>query len=114
MALGYAEIGEQKRDGLGCHGTAIVGMNDQLRWIDAFLANGFGQQHTRDLRAFTIGDRPANDVAAIDVDDHIEIEIRPLLRAVQVSGTLGGQLKSHTWGHFKTAHYPVGTSKPHT
>ncbi len=27
---------------------------------------------------------------------------------------LGGQLKSHTWGHFKTAHYPVGTSKPHT
>ena len=27
--------------------------------------------------------------------------------------SLGGQLKSHTWGHFKTAHYPVGTSKSH-
>ena len=21
--------------------------------------------------------------------------------------SLGGQLKSHSWGHFKTAHYPV-------
>jgi hypothetical protein len=27
---------------------------------------------------------------------------------------LGGQLKSHTWGHFKTAHHPVGSSKSHT
>ena len=36
------------------------------------------------------------------------------VRRLQYPGDLGGQLKSHTWGHFKTAHYPVGTSKPHT
>jgi hypothetical protein len=30
------------------------------------------------------------------------------------SADLGGQLKSHTWGHFKTAHHPVGSSKSHT
>jgi hypothetical protein len=34
--------------------------------------------------------------------------------AALITGGLGGQLKSHSWGHFKTAHYPVGTSKSHT
>jgi hypothetical protein len=41
--------------------------------------------------------------------DHLSTIGEPL--AVLV---LGGQLKSHTWGHFKTAHHPVGSSKSHT
>ena len=50
---------------------------------------------------------PKRDVIALELSTGALVEI--LRFAI-----LGGQLKSHTWGHLKTAHYPVGTSKSHT
>jgi len=92
MALGYAQIGEQKGDGLGGHRATAIGVHDKLRGIGTLLGNGLGQQDARKRGAFAIGDHPADNVPAIDVDDRVEVKVGPLLRAVQLGDVPGKNL----------------------
>jgi len=51
-------------------------------WICLFRA-GIGDEPFGQFRAFAIGDHPAHYITAEDVEDHIEIKVRPLRRTEQ-------------------------------
>lgn len=109
MALGDAQIGEQERDRLGRHRTTIVGVDRELSRIRALLGDRFSEQNTSQLRAFAISDHPANDVPAVDVDDHVEIVVRPLVRAVQFCDVPGEHLTRRRCAEF--GFYACGTRR---
>ncbi len=84
VRFGDAEIGQEQRDGLAPHRGAAVGMQRQLAGLDAVLRAGLGNQALGERRAFGRGQHPADDVAAEDIEDDVEIEIRPLRRAEEL------------------------------
>src|SRR5664280_2546158 len=53
-------------------------MQGQLAGGDAVFGGGVLEQRLEERGAFGVGNAPADDPAAEDVDDHIEIEIGPL------------------------------------
>jgi hypothetical protein len=69
VRFGDAEIGEQKRRGLGAHGTTTVGMQGQLAGRHAMFGGGIVEQRREQGCAFPVGDAPTDDSAAEDVDD---------------------------------------------
>ena len=84
VGLGDAQIGQQKGHRLGAHGRAAVG-------VDGELAGGmlcFSQVSSMSLLgqfgAFARRHHPADDVAAEDVEDDVEVEVGPLGRAAQL------------------------------
>ena len=83
MALGHAQIGEHEGNGFRGHRASAIGMNSEIRRIGALLADRSLQKRLCKLGPFTIGDHPAHDVAAINIEDRVEIEIRPFLRTMQ-------------------------------
>jgi len=50
---------------------------------DLLFRAGIGNEPFGQLRAIAISDHPANYVTAEDIQDHVEIEVRPLRRAEQ-------------------------------
>ena len=53
-------------------------MQGQAAGFDAVAATGFADQFARQEGAFAVGQHPADDAAAEDVDDDVELEIAPL------------------------------------
>ena len=47
---------------------------------DALFEHGFADQPFGQEFAFAMGEHPADDVAAVDVEDHVEVEAGPLRR----------------------------------
>jgi hypothetical protein len=92
VGFGDAEIGEQKRRGLGSHGTATVGMQGQLAGRCGMLGRGILEQCREQGCAFFVSDAPADDPAAEDVDDDVESEIRPFGRPHQLGDVPGPYL----------------------
>src|SRR3954447_176058 len=100
VALEHAEIGQEKGHGLAGHRTAAVGVHGQRARRDLLLFGGLGDQRLRDRGRLAMLNRPGDGVAAEDVEDHVEVEVRPLrgpeqLRDVpgpQLVGALGEQL----------------------
>ncbi len=101
MALGYTEIGEQERDWFRSHRATAICMYGELLGIYAFFLDRFGEQHACQRGALTIGDHPADDVATIDVDDDVEVKIRPLLRTMQFGDIPGKNLARRGCAQFR-------------
>jgi hypothetical protein len=78
MRLGDTEIGEQQRHRLGGHRGAAIGVDGQLIGSDALLGAGLADQHLGQYRGFAAGDHPTDHVARKDVQDDIQVVIRPL------------------------------------
>ena len=73
LRFGDAEIGEQKRRGLGAHGTTTVGMQGQLAKRHGMLGDGIAEQCREQGRAFSVGDAPADNSSAENVDDDVDV-----------------------------------------
>ena len=104
MALGHAQIGEHEGNGFRGHRASAIGMNSEIHRIGALLADRRLQKRLCKLGAFTIGDHPARDIAAINIDDRVEIEIRPFLQTMRFGDipsphairSVGGKLRLYT------------------
>jgi len=72
------EIGEQEGGGLGFHRPAAIGMQGELTGRHLVLGDGVLQQRLEEGSTFDIGDAPADDAAAEDVEDNVEVEVAPL------------------------------------
>ena len=79
MRLGDAEVGQHQGGGLGLHGAAAVGMEGQLARRHGVLGEGVIEQRLEQDGALGIGDAPADDPAAEDVEDDVEIEVRSVM-----------------------------------
>ena len=79
VRLGDAEIGQHQGGGLGLHRAAAVGMEGQLAGRHGVLGEGVIEQRLEQGGAFGIGDAPADDPAAEDVEDDVEIEVRSVM-----------------------------------
>ena len=89
MGFGDAEIGEQERRGLGSHGTPTVGMQGQLAGRRGMFGGGIIEQRREHGGAFSVGDAPADDSAAEDIDDDVEVEVGPFGRPHQLRDVPG-------------------------
>ena len=75
----YAEISEKLRGALAGHRRAAVRVQGQHLGLDALLVTSFLDETPGQRRVLPISDHPAHDVAAKDVEQHVEVEVRPLL-----------------------------------
>ena len=66
------EVGEQLGDELAAHGRAPVGVDRELLRPDALLAARGRDEAFRQAGPFGDRDHPAHDVAAEEVEDHIQ------------------------------------------
>ena len=100
VALDHAQVTEQQSNGLASHRCSTICVNRQLVTCDFLLPAGFGNQALGQGSTFSMGDHPAHDVAAEDVQDHVQVEVGPLDRAANLRdvptpnliGRLGQQL----------------------
>ena len=81
VGLGHAEIGEQERDGLRGHRRAAVGVDVSCSRADALAGARLVDELLGQRGALAMGDHPADDVAAEDVEDDVQVEVGPLRRA---------------------------------
>jgi len=84
MRFGHGQVGEQQRDGFAPHRRAAVGVQRELARLNAVLRTGLGDEAFSERRALVRRQHPADDVPAEDVEDHVEIEVRPFRRAQQL------------------------------
>ena len=92
VGLGDAQVGEQQRDRLGGHRGAAVGVDGQLAAGDALLGAGRRDELLGQGGGLAGGDHPADGVPAEDVQDHVQVVVRPLRRAVQLGDVPGADL----------------------
>src|SRR5690242_11864401 len=75
-------------------------MQRELSRLDALFLAALLDQSLRQLRALAVSDHPAGDVTAENIEDHIQIEVRPFrgpqefgyIPAPQLIGSRGQQL----------------------
>ncbi len=89
MRFGDTEVGEQLSGGLGLHRSTAVGMQGQLAGWHLVLEDGIVEQGLEQGSAFRIGNAPADDPAAEDVEDDVEIEVAPFGWAHQLGDVPG-------------------------
>ncbi len=75
-------------------------MNRKFGRVSSLLLNGRFEQDSRKFGTLAIGNHPTDDVAAVDIDDRVEIEVR-----------LGGALKSGQSGALENRPESVGSLK---
>src|SRR5450755_2263773 len=75
VGLGDAEVGEQQCDGLGGHRGAAVGVDGQLPAGNALPGHGLGDQPLGQGGGLAGGDHPAGDIAAVNVEDHVQVVV---------------------------------------
>ena len=73
MTFDHAEIGHEQGDGLGDHRATAIRMNRQLLGSNALLGARVGDQLLRKCTRLAVGDQLTDDVAAEDVEHHIQI-----------------------------------------
>ena len=78
MRTGHTEIGEQKSRGFRRHRTTAIGMERELAGQHIVFRDRIIEQWPEQRGAFSIRHAPADHAAAEDVEDDIEIEVRPL------------------------------------
>src|ERR1700712_4153672 len=83
MRLGDTEIGQQEGGWLSRYRSAAIGVQRQLVEWDSMLDEGVVEQLLEQGGVFSIGDTPADDAAAEDVEGDIQVEIRPFGRSHQ-------------------------------
>src|SRR5208283_4566413 len=81
MRLGDTKIGQQEGGWLGLHRSAAIGVQRQLTGWDTLLGESVVKQGLEQDGIFSVGHAPADDAAAENVEDDIEVEIRPFGRS---------------------------------
>ena len=76
---GDAEVGQHQGGGLGLHRPAAVGVEGQLAGRHGVLFEGVVEQRLEQDGALGIGDAPADDPAAEDIENDVEIEVRSVM-----------------------------------
>src|ERR1044071_686240 len=76
----HPQVQKQLRHTLTLHRAAPVGMNSELVWLYPLLQSRREDQLLCQLRALTLGDDPAYNIAAEDVDNHIQTVVTVLER----------------------------------
>ena len=84
VCFGHTQVGQSERHRLGTHRRAAIGMQRELSGSDVLFCTALLDQALGQLRAFAYGHHPAGDVAAEDIEDHLEINVGPLRRAQQL------------------------------
>jgi hypothetical protein len=59
-------------------------VDGELARLDALTGAGLSDEFLRQRCALSRRDHPADYVAAEDVEDHVEVEVRPLRRALEL------------------------------
>jgi hypothetical protein len=85
VGLGDAHVGEQERDWLAAHRPAAVGVQGQHAAADLLLLGRLLDQRLRELAVLAVLHRPADRVAAEHVEDHVQVEVRPPRRALELA-----------------------------
>src|ERR1035437_3268333 len=80
MRLGDSQVSQHEGNRLGGHRGSAISVEVELAGNDELLVAGFADQALGQLGTFAVGDHPADDIATEDVQDHVEIEVRPLGR----------------------------------
>ena len=89
VALGYIKVDQQGGHGFGSHAGAAVGVQGEAARGDVLLGGGVGDQLLGQLGGLARGDHPADDVAAEDIQDQVQMEVRPLSGASQLGDVPG-------------------------
>ena len=69
-----------RRGRLGLHRSTTISMQGHLAGWDVMFAHGLVDQRFEQAGGFRVGDMLADDPAAEDVEDDIEIKIAPFRR----------------------------------
>jgi len=91
MRLGHPQIGQQKSHRFAGHGGATIGVQRELAWTNSLLLATLLDQSFREFSAFPQRHHPARDVAAEQIEDHVEVEIRPFDRTEQLGVSRPGR-----------------------
>jgi len=77
VRFGHPKVGQQKGGVFRFHGCTSISVQGELVGWNLMFGDGILEQWTEQGRGFSIGDAPADDAAAEDVEDDVEIEIGP-------------------------------------
>lgn len=83
VAAGHAEVDQQLSDRFGGHRRAPVGVQGELVGADALPGEGLGDEGFGQLGGLGRGDHPRHDLAAEDVDDHIQVVVDAAFRSLE-------------------------------
>ena len=79
VRLGDAEIGQHQGGSLGLHRPAAIGVEGQLAGHHGVLGESVIEQRLEQGGALGIGDAPADDPAAEDVENDVQVEVRSVM-----------------------------------
>ena len=71
VGLGDLQVDQERGDRLRSHAGAAIGMQREGPWSDVFLLQGVGDELLGEFGGLPMGDQPADDVAAVDVEDGV-------------------------------------------
>ena len=85
MGLGDIQVDQQGRHRLRSHAGAAIRVQGEGTGCDVLFGDGVGDQLLGQFSALARGDHPADHVAAEDIQNHVQMEARPLARPAQLS-----------------------------
>ena len=77
VCFGHTQIGHEQGYRFGSHRTATVGMDRELLRLNVLANTGGCDQFLGQAGGFAFGDQPTDRIAAEDIQDVVEIVIRP-------------------------------------
>ena len=83
VGLGNIEVDEERGDRLRSHAGTAIGMERKGPGGDVLLFQGVGDELLGEFCGFSMSEQPTDDVAAVDVEDHVEMEAGPFGRTLQ-------------------------------
>lgn len=89
VGLGDSESGQKNCHRLGRHRCSPIRMHGKTPWPDIIAPDSLLDEFLGQLGRFAVGQHPTDDVAAENIEDHVEIKIRPLGRSQQLGDVPG-------------------------
>ena len=80
MRLGHAQRGQQLRHVVRGHRRPAIAVDRQLIFANRLVFNRFSNQTRCQIGALAVGQHPAGHVAAVDVQNHVQVVVGPFLR----------------------------------
>ena len=74
---GHPEVGQQLRGALAGHRCPAIRMQRQRLGFDALLEAGLLDEPCSQRRALPFGDHPPDHISAEDVEQHVQVKVRP-------------------------------------
>jgi hypothetical protein len=84
MGLGDTQVGQQKGDRFGSHRGTTIGVKGELVLHDPLFLAGVLDEALGEFRTLAWGHHPADDITAEDIQDDVEVEVRPFGRSEQL------------------------------